>query len=689
MTVLSTALEMLSLAGLKAQERLPASSGANFVSGGLLAGGQSNGSPSSNMQRYGEIGWLYAVVARIASSVGSVRWRLFRRLANNDYEEVLQHPALDLWTLVNPYYTRIEFVETFQNHIELTGETYWHIIFAGEGPPNNPPVELWPLRPDLITPIASADNFIGGYQYRMGGQVYHLMPWEVLCIKMPAPMDAYRGQGPVGTLHVDLDNERNASMWSRSFFRNSAQPSGIIKLDRTLDDEQFSEFVQRWQAQHQGIGNAHRVAILEHGEWQDRKITQRDMQFDVGRRWNRDLIFGAFGIHGSIMGVSENINRANAEAAETHYAKWLITPRLVRIKEALNERLLPFFGDPTLEFHFDDPVPENRELRLKEATEGFTSGYLTLNEARARVGEDEVAEGDEFSAPTPVPGLSASVEKASDPADIKPDPLQAAESRMSSAWAKRLQREGRAIANHFTDKPEALDVFTYDWDWERRFGDDVEAELKEAYSISFQIELRAVGPQEVERLAILYAQGRAGELLRVDGNVSVVRSTQERVRALVVENLETGESLGTLQRKIQNDLAFSRARADMVARTETATALGDGQMNAAKAQGRDEKRWINQADELVDFGNPDGDCIRNAEQGWIAMSVPFASGNATVPSHPSCRCTVIYRTRKLHDGIAPTVEKVVCPRCAKRLPVNNVPKGTQAYCKRCNDTFIA
>ena len=97
------------------------------------------------------------------------------------------------------------------------------------------------------------------------------------------------------------------------------------------------------------------------------------MQFDEGRRWNRDLIFGAFGIHGSIMGVSENINRANAEAAETHYAKWLITPRLVRIKEALNERVLPVFGDPTLEFHFDDPVPENRELRLKEATEGFTS----------------------------------------------------------------------------------------------------------------------------------------------------------------------------------------------------------------------------------------------------------------------------------------------------------------------------
>ena len=687
MTVLSRAWELLTSADAKAQERLPIASGANFVSGGLLNNSSNNGSAQTNMQRYGEVGWLFAVVARIASSVGSVRWRLYRKLANNEFEEVLEHPALALWQLVNPYYTRIEFLETIQNHVELAGETYWHIIFDGDGPPNGKPVELWPLRPDLVTPIASMETFIGGYQYRMGGQVYNLMPWEVLCVKMPSPLNVYRGQGPVGTLHVDLDNERNASMWSRSFFRNSAQPSGIIKLDRSLDDDQFNEFVQRWQSQHQGIGNAHRVAILEHGEWQDRKITQRDMQFDSGRRWNRDVIFGAFGIHGSIMGVTENINRANAEAAEVHYARWLITPRLVRIREALNERLLPFFGDPTLVFDFDDPVPANRELRLQEAKEGFVSGFLTKNEARSRLGEGEIEGGDEFFTPPtpPVARAIAPVEmKDADPTDIKPDPIDSAEMAMQNAWAKRLSKEATSIASYLVNltKAEVSDVDGYDWNWERRYGDTVQEEIRFVHATSLQIGFPGMGADQVARLSSAYASQRAGELLTLDGSVSIVRRTRETVQQLVVNNIETGESLNKLRKSIVEDLQFSRARADMVARTETATAFGQGQMTAAKSQNKNEKRWMTQSDEAVDL-----DCVINAADGWIGMEQPFSSGQDTVPAHPSCRCTVVYRTKELHMGISGLVEKVVCPTCEKRLPINNVPRGTEAYCKRCNATF--
>jgi HK97 family phage portal protein len=700
MTVLSRAWELFTSADTKAQERLPISSGANFVSGGLLNTSNNNGSAQTNMQRYGEIGWLFAVVARIASSVGSVKWRLYRKLANNEFEEVLQHPALDLWQLVNPYYTRIEFLETIQNHVELAGETYWHIIFDGDGPPNGKPVELWPLRPDLVTPIASMETFIGGYQYRMGGQVYNLMPWEVLCVKMPSPLDVYRGQGPVGTLHVDLDNERNAALWSRSFFRNSAQPSGIIKLDRSLDDEQFNEFVQRWQSQHQGIGNAHRVAILEHGEWQDRKITQRDMQFDAGRRWNRDVIFGAFGIHGSIMGVTENINRANAEAAEVHYARWLITPRLVRIKEALNERLLPFFGDPTLVFDFDDPVPANRELRLQEAKEGFVSGFLTKNEARSRLGEGEIEGGDEFFTPptAPVARAIAPVEvKDADPADIKPDPIDSAEMAMQTAWGKRLSKEATSIASYLVNltKAEVTDLDGYDWNWGNKYGTAVETELRFVHAASLEIGFPGMGPDQVARLSSAYADQRAAELLMegeavlyepggplTKGHNSLVDLTRKHVRELVVHNIETGESLNKLRRSIMDDLAFSKARADMIARTETATAFGQGQMTAAKSQNKNEKRWVTQADEAVDV-----DCVVNAADGWIGMEQPFSSGQDTVPAHPSCRCTVVYRTKKLHMGISALVEKVVCPTCEKRLPINNVPRGTEAYCKRCNATF--
>ena len=193
-----------------------------------------------------------------------------------------------------------------------------------------------------------------------------------------------------------------------------------------------------------------------------------------------------------------------------------------------------------------------------------------------------------------------------------------------------------------------------------------------------------MGPDQVARLSSAYADQRAGELLRLDGSVSLVRQTRETVQQLVVTNIETGESLNKLRKSIVEDLQFSRARADMIARTETATAFGQGQMTAAKSQNKNEKRWVTQSDEAVDL-----DCVINAADGWIGMEQPFSSGQDTVPAHPSCRCTVVYRTKKLHMGISALVEKVVCPTCEKRLPINNVPRGTEAYCKRCNATFTA
>ena len=274
--------------------------------------------------------------------------------------------------------------------------------------------------------------------------------------------------------------------------------------------------------------------------------------------------------------------------------------------------------------------------------------------------------------------------KDADPADLKPDPIDSAEMAMQSAWGKRLGREAASIASYLVNltKAEASDVDGYDWNWERRYGDTVQEELRFVHGASLEVGFPGMGPDEVARLSSAYADQRAGALLRLDGSVSLVTQTRARVRELVSANLERGESLYKLRRSIVDDLHFSKARGEMIARTETATALGQGQKTAALAQGRNEKRWVTQGDFEVD-----DDCVNNAAQHWIEVIQPFRSGHDTVPAHPSCRCTVVYRTKALHDSVSTRVEKVICPDCSKRLPLNNIPMGTEVYCKRCNKTF--
>ncbi len=46
-----------------------------------------------------------------------------------------------------------------------------------------------------------------------------------------------------------------------------AEPGGIIEVPTPLSDPDFDQLRDRWNEQHRGVANAHRVAILEHGKW--------------------------------------------------------------------------------------------------------------------------------------------------------------------------------------------------------------------------------------------------------------------------------------------------------------------------------------------------------------------------------------------------------------------------------------
>lgn len=325
-----------------------------------------------------EVSTLFAIVSQLSTATASVRWDLWRKASSGekkDRERVEKHAALDLWNRPNKHYTQSLFVQTFQQHCDLTGEAPWVVAKAGKLP-----LELWPVRPDRLEPVPSKTDFLAGYVYRAGPEPVPLGVDDVIRIMMPNPLDPYRGLGPVQSLLVDLDAARFSKQWNRNFFMNSAEPGGMVKVPNKLDDTEFEEFRMRWQEQHRGTANAHRVAILEDGaEWVDRKYTNRDMQFAELNGLSREIIREAFAFPKSMLGSVEDVNRANAEAGEVVFGRWLIVPRLERIKDALNNQLLPMYGaiGEGLEFDYVPPVPEDRAAD-NEALAAQTSAFAAL-----------------------------------------------------------------------------------------------------------------------------------------------------------------------------------------------------------------------------------------------------------------------------------------------------------------------
>jgi len=394
--------------------------------------------------------WLFAVVDRIAASAAATPWGLFRAMPDGQSRSVPKHPIMDLWQAVNPFYTRHEFIETSIQHFELTGEIWWLIVRNRGGRP----VELWNIRPDRIRPVPHTSDFVAGYVYSIGQTQIPLERKDVIFIRRPSPLDPYRGIGTVQSMMMDLGAEQMAAQWTRNFFSNGAMPGGILQFDEGLSDQDFERLVTRWGEQHQGVANAHRVAILERGQWVDRKFSQRDMQMNDLRRVNRDIIFGAFGVPASVMGVTESVNRANAEAGDVLFGRWILKPRLERIKQALNERLVHMM-DKTLFLDYVDPTPENRELHLNIAERGYKGGFLTRNESRGLLGYGEADEGgNEYLAPSGGGGLlGLAVEEVVSKAasDIRDDEINEEEDQMETKWEGRLRQERNNLIKYLEE----------------------------------------------------------------------------------------------------------------------------------------------------------------------------------------------------------------------------------------------
>lgn len=357
-------------------------SGAGF--GALFGGGGTDRTRTAALEAYGGIGTLFGIVHRTSNATSQVNWHLYRKAKSGkpeDRVEVTSHAALDLWNKPNPFMTQQEFVEAAQQHIDLAGESPWVVYYDKRA--KNLPLELWPVRPDRMEPDPDPKKFLTGWNYidPDGGRI-PLGLKEVIHLRMPDPVDPIRGFGPVQSILVDLDSARYTSEWNRNFFRNSAEPGGIIQVDKRLSDDEFDEMSMRWNQQHRGVANAHRVALIEQGKWINRTFTMRDMQFAELRGVGRDAIMEAFGFPKPMLGITDDVNRAVAEAGEYIFAAWLVVPRLARIKGALNNDLLPLFGDTArdLEFDYDSPVPEDGDAE-NAARDSKTAAFKTLVEA--------------------------------------------------------------------------------------------------------------------------------------------------------------------------------------------------------------------------------------------------------------------------------------------------------------------
>lgn len=316
---------------------------------------------------------VFSIVNRTSTSTAKVEWHLHQGITDKDatcghegcdatgVRWVEKHPALNVINRPNQFYTRQELFESGQQHVDLTGEGWLVMARLGEMP-----YELWVARPDRMTVVTDRTEFLVGYIYHdPDGNEIPLRREDVLQIRMPHPKDPYRGLGPVQAIIPEVAGGQMSAEYNLSFFRNGAQPGGVVKIRANMSDDQFNQLVDRWEENHGGAQNAGRVAFLEEGEYSPVKpLSMADMQFVEGSNLRRDTILLAFGASKFDVGILEDVNRAASTAAAADFAERMTVPRLDRWQGMLNNDFLPQFGEALsngYRFVYTNPVPRDRE----------------------------------------------------------------------------------------------------------------------------------------------------------------------------------------------------------------------------------------------------------------------------------------------------------------------------------------
>ena len=334
-----------------------------------------------------------------------VRKSLRPALKQADVAEISEHPVLDLLSYVNEMMGQFELMELTELGQELCGNAYWWLIPGPLGRPQ----EILVLPPHLVRIQLDSERLIGSYVLGSPPNEKVIPADEVIHFRFPSPCGSVYGTGPTQAAWGSLLDYRSMQAYERALNLNMGVPSLFIKYSGVVEKAELSRIEADWNRKLRGTSKSGKVMVGDSKyDVTPVGLSPRDMSFREGRKWARVEIADCFGVPIDLLDT-ENSNRATAQTANAQYEQFTIKPRLTRIADKLNERLVPLYDD-RLFFQYDENVPKDSAGQLAEVIGLTSAGIITIDEARERydmppMTEDQKPEPVAAPVPTPEPGV--------------------------------------------------------------------------------------------------------------------------------------------------------------------------------------------------------------------------------------------------------------------------------------------
>lgn len=619
-------------------------------------------------------GIVFSAIDAIASNVSAVPFYLYESNSNEDKNKINNaHPAIKILKNPNPFLTEKMLFYVTSAHIDVYGSAYWYINKAIDKKTIS---EIWTLDPARMSIVLNKEGYgIDSYKYTSGDKNISFNIDEIIHIKRPNPYSVYEGLSALQMARYEIEGDLSAIDWNRALFENGVMPSGVLTTENSLTKDSLNSLKEQLNDRHAGKRNAYKLMLLDSGlKWQQTALNQKDMDFIEQRRFSRDQILAILKVPKTIVAITEDVNRANAEASDYVFAKRTVKPRLDIICDALNSSFLPKFKNtqPVL-FAYDDPTPRDEALELSRYTQAVGK-WMTPNEIRAEQGLEPKEGGDslnlvDLSSLTSLvtPDVPTTPEPDKDNKGIvKKEIVQPYEQQLlkdKQSYLKVQELKYRiALMAHFKflvrDIRKSISSTTFKKKDLAHFKgnsipeiySDVVGSLESWKNTLVGINLKYLietGEKAVEQNKNIYGfnfnlqnSGAYNFLSKkaTDSASQVTSTIDQRIRDAIANNLLNDV---TSVSKIKNDVASllkeeAEWRVERIVRNELNNAYSYASYEVYQANDIVEKlKWITADDERT--------CpiCQKSDQQVVTKNKQFSNGFDYPPAHVSCRCDVV------------------------------------------------
>lgn len=364
----------------------------------------------------------------LARNIAQLGIHVFRRLGDDDRVRLVDHPLAITLEAPNPARTRYRLIEELVTDMGIFFNAYWLKVRLPDGR-----LQLFRLPPYQV----EVEGGLLPYAYYWtapNGVRVELPPTDVVHFSGYGGLGReFMGISPLETLRGILNEEREATHYRQSYWRNAARIEGIFTRAKDTPAGKWSnEQVADWAGQHRALygphgRNAGGTPILPVGmDFKNATFNARDSEYVSGGKLRREICASSYHIPLPMVGILEHATFSNIKEQHKQMYADCLGPWCEMFSEEFERQILPEFEDVDRvynEFNIAEKLKGDFEEQAAAMQTLVGRPVMTVNEGRARLnlprsndpGADAVASPLNMSTPNDGSESDAVVVPASPP----------------------------------------------------------------------------------------------------------------------------------------------------------------------------------------------------------------------------------------------------------------------------------